>query len=111
MGRAATVTEGERQRAGLHRLLEAVALAMLSETFDAHDERMLVWLQQPLDRKGWREAVKAHRDLVRKMDGIYKGSKLRLAEGKNPRSRMLGTYGVFLFESPPRNGEEKSRSE
>jgi DNA-binding transcriptional ArsR family regulator len=89
--------------------LEAVAMAMLGETFDARDERMLVWLQQPLDRKGWREAVKAHRDLVRKMDGIFKGSKLRLAEGKDPKSRMLGTYGVFLFESPPRRSGGEAR--
>lgn len=81
--------------------LTAVALAMHAGTFDAHDERMLVWMQQRLDKKGRREAVKAQRDLVRKLTGIYKGARLRLQEAGESEGGMLGTYAVFLFESPP----------
>jgi len=81
--------------------LEAVAAAMLAETFDSSDERMAVWLQRRLDNQGWEEAVAAERELVRKMEDIYKGSKLRLAEAGEPEGGLLGTFGVFLFESPP----------
>lgn len=81
--------------------LEAVAAAMASETFDSSDERMAVWLQQRLDEQGWVEAVAVERELVHKMEGIYKGSRVRLAEAGEPEGGMLGTFGVFLFESPP----------
>jgi DNA-binding transcriptional ArsR family regulator len=81
--------------------LEAVAAAMATETFDSSDERMAVWLQRRLDEAGWEEAVAAERELVRKMEDIYKGSKVRLTEAGDPEGGMLGTFGVFLFESPP----------
>lgn len=87
--------------------LTAVALAMNAETFDARDERMLVWMQQPLDKKGWREAVKIQRDAVQKLHRVYKGAKLRLAEAGEPRGSILGTYAVFLFESPPRRSDQE----
>jgi len=80
--------------------LEAVAAAMAAETFDSSDERMAVWFQRRLDQQGWEEAVAAERELVRKMEDIYKGSRVRLAEGGEPEGGMLGTSGVFLFESP-----------
>src|SRR5215218_819427 len=85
--------------------LEAVAAAMESETFDSSDERMAVWLQQRLDEQGWVEAVAAQRELVHAMERIYKGSKLRLAEAGEPDGGLLGTFGVFLFESPPTDPE------
>ena len=81
--------------------LTAVALAMQAGTFDAHDERMLVWMQQRLDKKGWREAVKIQRDSVRKLNRVYKEARRRLRETGEPQGGMLGTYAVFLFESPP----------
>lgn len=86
--------------------LGAISLAMLGGTFDARDERMLVWLQRRLDVRGWGEAVKAHRDLVRKMQDIYEGSEQRLVEADEPDGGMLGTYAVFLFESPPSRPED-----
>jgi DNA-binding transcriptional ArsR family regulator len=82
--------------------LEAIAAAMLGETFDSSEERMAVWVQRPLDGQGWEEAVAAERELVRTMTKIYTGSRLRLAEAGEPEGGILGTYGVFLFESPPR---------
>jgi|SRR4051794_10678706 len=85
--------------------LEAVAIAMLGETFDSSDERMAVWLQKRLDEQGWEEAVAAERELVHKMEGIYKGARLRLAEAGEPEGGMCGTFGVFLFESPPPESE------
>lgn len=81
--------------------LEAVATAMKGETFDSSDERMAVWVQQRLDEQGWVEAVAAQRELVHKMEDIYRGSRLRLLEAGEPEGGMLGTFGVFLFESPP----------
>jgi DNA-binding transcriptional ArsR family regulator len=89
--------------------LEAITAAMLAETFDSSDERMAVWLQRRLDDQGWEEAVAAERELVSRMEDIYKGSKLRLAEAGDPEGGMLGTFGVFLFESPP--AEQPKRKE
>jgi hypothetical protein len=89
--------------------LAAVALSMEAEVFDARTERMLVWVQKRLDLQGWEEAVEAHRDLVRSMLTIYKDAALRLSEAGEPDGGMLGTYGIFLFESPPQpepEGEE-----
>jgi DNA-binding transcriptional ArsR family regulator len=86
--------------------LEAVTIAMLGETFDSSDERMAVWLQKRLDEQGWEEAVAAQRELVHTMEDIYKDSQLRLSEAGEPEGGMLGTFGVFLFESPPPEPEE-----
>ena len=80
--------------------LEAVAIAMVGETFDSSDERMAVWLQRRLDEQGWEEAVAAERELVHKMEAVYKESTVRLAEAGEPEGGLLGTFGVFLFESP-----------
>jgi DNA-binding transcriptional ArsR family regulator len=89
--------------------LEAVTIAMLGETFDSSDERMAVWLQKRLDQQGWEEAAAAERELVLRMEDIYKGSRLRLAEAGEPEGGMLGTFGVFLFESPPPEPERPER--
>jgi DNA-binding transcriptional ArsR family regulator len=91
--------------------LEAVAAAMEGETFDSSDERMAVWLQRRLDEQGWVEAVAAERELVHKMEDIYKGSRVRLAEAGQPDAGMLGTFGVFLFESPLEPDRPKDEAE
>jgi DNA-binding transcriptional ArsR family regulator len=91
--------------------LEAVAAAMVAETFDSFDERMAVWLQKPLDEQGWREAVAAERELVRKMEAIFKESGTRLAEAGEPEGGILGTYGLFLFESPSQPDPEGDEEE
>jgi DNA-binding transcriptional ArsR family regulator len=80
--------------------LEAVSAAMLGETFDSSDERVAVWLQRRLDPQGWAEAVEAHWVLIRRMEEVFKGSAVRLAEAGEPEGGMVGTYGLFLFESP-----------
>jgi DNA-binding transcriptional ArsR family regulator len=90
--------------------LEAVAIAMLGETFDSSDDRMAVWLQKRLDEQGWEEAVAAERELVHKMEDIYKGSRVRLAEAGQPEAGLLGTFGVFLFESPPEPDRPKDEA-
>lgn len=81
--------------------LEAVALAMRGETFDSSDERVAVWLQRRLDEKGWADAVAAHWVLIHRMEAIFKEAGLRLAEAGEPEGGIIGTYGLFLFESPP----------
>jgi DNA-binding transcriptional ArsR family regulator len=88
--------------------LEATAAAMAGETFDSSDERVAVWMQRRLDLQGWAEAVEAHWALIHRMEEIYKGSSLRLAEAGEPEGGLVGTYGQFLFESPrvPENEAE-----
>jgi DNA-binding transcriptional ArsR family regulator len=86
--------------------LEAVAAAMEADTFDSSDERMAVWVQKPLDPQGWQEAVAIERELVNRMEDIFKESAVRLAEAGESEGGMIGTYGVFLFESPPPTPEK-----
>ncbi len=81
--------------------LEAISIAMLGETFDSSDERVAVWLQRRLDQQGWADAVAAHWVLIHRMEDIFKEAAVRLAEAGEPEGGMLGTYGLFLFESPP----------
>jgi hypothetical protein len=52
------------------------------------------------------EAVAAQRELVEHMERIYKGAKRRLHEVEEPDGGLLGTFGVFLFESPPTDPEK-----
>jgi DNA-binding transcriptional ArsR family regulator len=85
--------------------LEAVAAAMLGETFDSSDERVAVWLQRQLDEQGWEDAVAAHWELIHKMEDTFKESAIRLAEAEEPDGGIVGTYGPFLFESPPLDPE------
>lgn len=81
--------------------LAAVAASMEAEVFDARDERMLVWMQRRLDLQAWEEAVGAQRELVRKLFEIYKGAAQRIGEDEEgDASDLLGTFAVFLFESP-----------
>lgn len=86
--------------------LEAVRIAMLGETFDSSDERVAVWMQRRLDPQGWADAVAAHWVLIHKMEDVFKESAVRLAEGGEPEGGIVGTYGLFLFESPPFQPEE-----
>jgi DNA-binding transcriptional ArsR family regulator len=81
--------------------LEAVSHAMHGRTFDSRNSRVNVWLQRRLDEQGWGEAVKAHWVLIHGMEDIFKRARLRLLEAGEPEGGMLGTYGLFLFESPP----------
>lgn len=81
--------------------LEAVSIAMAGETFDTRNERVNVWLQRRLDEQGWNEAVKAHWVLIHAMEDIFKRARLRLRDAGEPEGGFLGTYGLFLFESPP----------
>src|SRR3954452_19799356 len=48
--------------------LDAVATAMLRETFDSTNERVAVWMQRRLDSRGWSEAVAAHWQLIHTME-------------------------------------------
>jgi DNA-binding transcriptional ArsR family regulator len=91
--------------------LEAVTAAMLGETFDSTDERVAVWLQRRLDELGWREAVAAHWDLIHKMEDLFRESATRLAEAGEPEGGIVGTYGLFLFESPPPDPEQPGAEE
>jgi DNA-binding transcriptional ArsR family regulator len=87
--------------------LEAVRLAMHEQTFDARNDRVNVWMQRRLDKQGWEEAVKAHWVLIHAMEDIFKRAMLRLIEAGEPEGGMPGTYGLFLFESPPPPEEDE----
>src|SRR5436305_6005560 len=81
--------------------LEAASYAMQGRTFDSRNSRVNVWLQRRLDEQGWDEAVKAHWVLIHAMEDIFKRARVRLLDAGEPEGGILGTYGLFLFESPP----------
>lgn len=91
--------------------LEAVSHAMNDRTFDSRDSRVNVWLQRRLDEQGWEEAVEAHWVLIHAMEDIFKRARVRLLEAGEPEAGMLGTYGLFLFESPPLEVDERDDEE
>jgi hypothetical protein len=84
---------------------------MHSRTFDVRDSRVNVWLQRRLDEEGWNEAVEAHWVLIHAMEDIFKRARLRLLEAGEPEGGFLGTYGLFLFESPPLEEDETEDEE
>jgi DNA-binding transcriptional ArsR family regulator len=78
--------------------LGATATAMLAETVDARKDRHTSWTQAELDEEGWMEAAKAFREMLRRMVRITEKAQDRLAE--SGESGLVGTYALFLFESP-----------
>jgi hypothetical protein len=78
--------------------LEVVAEAMRAETFDARVNRVLTWQRSYLDEQGWEEAADAYRETSNRFMEIERNSRIRLL--RTGEKGILGTSGMFLFESP-----------
>lgn len=89
-------------------LLEAVAEAMLEETFDERDDRALAWDKAILDEQGWKNVVNIFRDATYRTLKEAKAAQKRLED--SDAEPILASWAFLFFKSPfvepPDLGEE-----
>ena len=99
----ARLTDGERRdisRVMWQRYIAQVESAMHQHTFDAHTDRWLAWGPLTLDPQGWKELTAAVSACYDAIERIRRDAEARPT---GPAARpMRATYGLFAFESPPR---------
>jgi DNA-binding transcriptional ArsR family regulator len=86
--------------------LSVISEAMLTETFDAREDRHLTWQKGQIDERGWEEAVELYQEMARRLLKIVSGSQSRLI--RSGEKGLMATWGQMLFESPfeePEPGE------
>lgn len=79
-------------------ILNAVADAMVTGTFDARDERFLVWNTELLDEQGWNEIADIYRKAARKTVAAEKRAKKRVEASDKPG--VPSTWVYLFFQSP-----------
>jgi DNA-binding transcriptional ArsR family regulator len=79
-------------------ILNAVSDAMLTGTFDARDERFLVWDTQRIDEQGWNEIVGIYRKAALKTIAAAKRAVKRVEASGEPG--VPNTYVFLFFQSP-----------
>jgi hypothetical protein len=82
----------------LTNLLEAVAQAILAETFDEYDDRALAWDKATLDMKGWLKIAKIHRKAIYDTMKAAEESEARL--GKAGDEGIRASWAFLFFKSP-----------
>ncbi len=78
--------------------LTLVSDAMLTGTFDARNERFLVWMKRLLDEQGWQEIADIYRASVHEVNAAYKRAKKRLKESGEPG--IPSTWAFLFFQLP-----------
>jgi DNA-binding transcriptional ArsR family regulator len=79
-------------------LLEAIAEAMLEETFDEHKDRALAWNKEILDEQGWQRIAEIFRDATYKTMKEAEAAKVRVEGGET--EPMLASWAFLFFKSP-----------
>ncbi len=79
-------------------LLEAIAEAMLEETFDECDDRALAWDKVLLDKQGWTDVEAIFREAIFKTLKAASDSELRLAD--SGEQGTLASWAFLFFKSP-----------
>lgn len=79
-------------------LLDAVAEAMLEETFDERNDRALAWDKVLLDKQGWEEIEAIYREAIFKTLRAAAEAEERVAE--SGEEGMLASWAFLFFKSP-----------
>jgi DNA-binding transcriptional ArsR family regulator len=79
-------------------ILNAVSEAMAMGTFDARNERFLVWNKQLLDEQGWLEIANIYREAARKTVATEKRARERVEE--SGEEGVPSTWAFLFFQSP-----------
>jgi hypothetical protein len=79
-------------------LLARIEGAMMSETFDARDDRHLSWIAMKLDEQGWKEMVTALGAAFGEVEQIRNDAEKRLAESGD--APIPSTCAILGFPSP-----------
>jgi DNA-binding transcriptional ArsR family regulator len=90
-------------------IISAVSDAMLMGTFDARNERFLVWNKTLLDEEGWQEIADIYRGAVRKTMAAEKRATKRVNESDKPG--IPSTWAFLFFQSPWMKPEPKDEND
>ncbi|MGN6257434.1 MAG: hypothetical protein ACTHN3_06755 [Solirubrobacterales bacterium] len=79
-------------------VLKRVSDAMAMGTFDARNERFLVWNKQLLDEQGWKEIADIYRKAAHKTAAAEKRARKRVEE--SGEEGIPSTWAFLFFQSP-----------
>lgn len=79
-------------------LLARVEAALMTDTFDARDDRHLTWIAMKLDEQGWSEMVTTLGAAFSEVEQIRNDAERRLAKSDAPG--IPATCAILGFESP-----------
>jgi hypothetical protein len=84
----------------LQALMARAESAVLEDTFDARDDRWLVWIQMALDEQGWDELGKLCKQMMDDVERVRETAEERLGRAAEPVQTTPVTWGLLSFESP-----------
>lgn len=85
----------------LQALMARAESAVLEDTFDARDDRWLVWTQMALDEQGWGELGELCTRMLDDVERVRESAEKRLGRTEEPVQTTPFTWGMLSFESPP----------
>jgi hypothetical protein len=84
----------------LQALMARAESAVLEDTFDAREDRWLVWVRMALDEQGWDELGKLCKQMMDDVERVRETAEERLGQGGEPAPTTPFTWGMMSFESP-----------
>lgn len=84
----------------LQALMARAESAVLEGTFDARDDRWLVWIQMALDEQGWDELCGLCKRMMDDVERVRETAEERLGRAVEPVPTTPFTWGILSFESP-----------
>ncbi len=84
----------------LQALMARAESAVLEDTFDAREDRWLVWVQMALDQQGWDELGKLCKRMMGDVERVRETAEERLGRSGEPAQTAPVTWGMLSFESP-----------
>lgn len=98
-----TLDRGRREEISgvvLQGLMARAESAVLEGTFDARDDRWLVWVRMGLDEQGWDELCELNKKMLDDVERVRETAEERLARAGEPLRTTPVTWGMLSFESP-----------
>jgi hypothetical protein len=84
----------------LQGLMARAESAVLEGTFDARDDRWLVWVRMALDEQGWDELCELCKKMLDDVERVRETAEERLGRAGEPVRTTPVTWGMLSFESP-----------
>jgi predicted ArsR family transcriptional regulator len=81
-------------------VINHVADAMKTGTFDKRNERFLVWFKRVLDEQGWQEIADIYRDAVHQTMDAANRSQERVEKSEYPGAGLPSAFAFLFFQSP-----------
>ena len=84
----------------LQGLMARAESAVLEDTFDAREDRWLVWVQIDADDEAWSELTVLCQEMMDRAEALRVAAEKRLARSREPIETSPITWGMLAFESP-----------